>query len=207
GHLPKHNLPFEVWDKVFGYVCPSQLARISMASPYFKAVVEQMEIWEKIANRALPKCKANPKNKRTKTDYGRVIFKSNIICENCYKKCTNGFRAALPVNSSVHKKSINMCLACRQKHYKEFPEFDSPNDSKVKCGGKVGVEAQRAFRKREIQQEKEKYLGPMLARKRELKNSLATKGLAYDENNSYHVEYIVDGKWGVIDVVKWTVAG
>ncbi|KAI9252302.1 hypothetical protein BDA99DRAFT_520671 [Phascolomyces articulosus] len=205
GHLPKHNLPFEVWDKVFGYLCPSQLARVSMASPYFKAVVEQMKIWEKIANRALPKCKANPKRKRTKTDYGRVIFKSNIICEKCYK-CTDGCRAALPVYSSVHKKSINMCSGCRQKHFEDFPESDSPDGFEVSCGGKVGVEAQRAFRNREIQKQKEIYLGPMLARKRELKNALAAKDLAYDENNSYHVEYIVDGKWDVSDVVKWTVA-
>ncbi|KAI9245382.1 hypothetical protein BDA99DRAFT_576929 [Phascolomyces articulosus] len=98
-----------------------------MATPYFKAVVEQMEIWEKIAKRALPKRKADSKRKSMKTDYKRVIFKSKIICENCHKKCTHGYRAALPVYSAIHKKDINMCLKCRQKHFEEFLETSHPS--------------------------------------------------------------------------------
>ncbi|KAI9252350.1 hypothetical protein BDA99DRAFT_563381 [Phascolomyces articulosus] len=183
----------QVWDKVFGYLCPSQLARVSMASPYFKAVVEQMEIWEKIANRALPKCKAIPKRKSMKTYYGRIIFKSNIICENCYK-CTNGSRAALPVYSSVHKKGINMCLGCRQKHYKEFPNLIFPMIPK--CGGKVDIEAQGGFRNKEIQKEKEIYLGTNANMKE--KEAPVEYGLESIPEKTA-TEYIHTGKQGIFN--------
>ncbi|KAI9245533.1 hypothetical protein BDA99DRAFT_576865 [Phascolomyces articulosus] len=76
--------------------------------------------------------KANPKIKSTKTNYRRVIFKSNIICENCHKKCANGHHTTLSIHSPIHKKGISMCLACRQEHFKEFPKSDSLNESESK---------------------------------------------------------------------------
>ncbi|KAI9252303.1 hypothetical protein BDA99DRAFT_574849 [Phascolomyces articulosus] len=77
--------------------------------------------------------KANPKIKSIKTNYRRVILKSNIICENCHKKCANGYHTTLPIHPPIHKKSISMCLGCRQKHFKEFPKSDSLNESKSKA--------------------------------------------------------------------------
>ncbi|KAF9951526.1 hypothetical protein BGZ65_005893 [Modicella reniformis] len=142
------RLPVEVWSRIFQYLYPSQLSRVSLVSKTLYDVVDRLDLWLKVYLQGYLEVPVpNIDTNILKPDLPKrlmlyVFARSFSICEQCFRFCDGETPGRLPfmplpvgerllltpnvdeshTRVSESKTKIHLCLNCRRAVYEAHPE-------------------------------------------------------------------------------------
>ncbi|KAI8138500.1 hypothetical protein BJV82DRAFT_582860 [Fennellomyces sp. T-0311] len=192
-----------IWDMILSDMCPSQLSILAQVSKRIQRIVVGLPIWQRISVSAnLGEIKVRG---RRSTFFGLVHSESFKICEICFKGCkrTTAYEGSLPVYMIEHNKHVRLCLRCRQEYYTAHPEEpsgDITREDLQRCGGYVGIEAQRERIQASREKREEKTQPERAERRSYLRSTLKRAGISQmDESDQDIGNFIRHGagkeKW------------